>query len=258
MRIVKFSALIIVCIYVLFVTGCGPELKDLQIQNATQRKLIADLESELQTSRLKNDRLQRYVDTARGRSNIEIESLQQKVAAFEKDASDKRYLIKSMQQQLLYGGLQLPVELSTKLEDFAEGEELVTYDTEHGIVKFKSDLIFEKGSDKVTSAAVRAIESLCKILNSDQAKKLDVAIAGHTDDLQIRKPQTKAKHPTNWHLSSHRAIAVLNVMKKNNIANERMSTRGFGEYKPIAPNKPGKKGNPQNRRVEIYIVPKGI
>jgi flagellar motor protein MotB len=32
---------------------------------------------------------------------------------------------------------------------------------------------------------------------------------------------------------------------------------GFGEYHPVAPNKPGKKGNQANRRVEIWIVPPG-
>jgi flagellar motor protein MotB len=47
-------------------------------------------------------------------------------------------------------------------------------------------------------------------------------------------------------------------MAGGGISSERMSVRGFGEFRPIAPNKPEKKGNPQNRRVEIYIVPKGV
>jgi flagellar motor protein MotB len=47
-------------------------------------------------------------------------------------------------------------------------------------------------------------------------------------------------------------------MGTNNIDPKRMSVRGFSEYRPVAPNAPGKKGNPQNRRVEIYIVPEGV
>jgi flagellar motor protein MotB len=47
-------------------------------------------------------------------------------------------------------------------------------------------------------------------------------------------------------------------MTGNKLAPERISIRGFSEYRPIAPNKPKKKGNPQNRRVEIYVVPKGM
>ena len=47
-------------------------------------------------------------------------------------------------------------------------------------------------------------------------------------------------------------------MTANGLVPERGSVRGFGEFRPIVPNEPNKKGNPQNRRVEIYIVPKGM
>ena len=110
----------------------------------------------------------------------------------------------------------------------------------------------------MAASAIEAVKSLTAILNSEQGKKFDVIIAGHTDDIPIQKPETRAKHPTNWHLSVHRAIAVLNVMESNNIESKRLSARGFGEYRPIAENLPGKKGNPQNRRVEIYIVAQGV
>ena len=135
---------------------------------------------------------------------------------------------------------------------------MVTYDPSKGIVKFKSDLLFERGSDVVAPAAVDAVVSLCQILASEQAKQFDIIIAGHTDDIPIGKPETRRKHPTNWHLSAHRAISVLNIMEKNNIDSGRLSARGFGEYRPVAPNKPNKKGNAQNRRVEIYIVAQGM
>jgi chemotaxis protein MotB len=58
-------------------------------------------------------------------------------------------------------------------------------------------------------------------------------------------------------LSSHRAISVLNSLQNCGVVPERLSTRGFGEYRPIAQNAPNKGGNPKNRRVEIYIVPAG-
>ncbi|MCK5175184.1 MAG: OmpA family protein, partial [Planctomycetes bacterium] len=64
-------------------------------------------------------------------------------------------------------------------------------------------------------------------------------------------------HPTNWHLSVHRAISVLNVMTQNKVSPKRLSVRGFGEFRPAEPNKADKKGNAANRRVEIFIVPSG-
>ena len=157
----------------------------------------------------------------------------------------------------MVGGTKLPVELSTMLEDFAKGSDMITYDPATGVVKFKSDLLFEKGSDVVAPSAVESVKSLCTILNSEQGKEFDIVVAGHTDDLRIARPETREKHPTNWYLSAHRAISVLDVMIENGIAPERISERGFGEFRPVAPNEPNKKGNPANRRVEIYIVPKG-
>ena len=255
MRIVKLSGIFLLCACVVLINGCNA---DLRIQNDTQRKRIAELESEVQTTKLNLEQLQRKLDTSDSRSSIETDALKQKIAALEEELGKKKSLIALMQERLLYGGAPLPVELSTMLEDFAEGEEMVTYDSSRGIVKFESDLLFERGSAEVVPAAKEAVKSLCKILNSEEGKKFDIIIAGHTDDMRIAKPATREKHPTNWHLSGHRAISVLDVMAKSKIASERMSIRGFGEFRPIAPNKPNRKGNPQNRRVEIYIVPKGM
>ena len=257
MQTIKLFGVLLFCACLVLINGCA-ELDDLKIQNATQRKRIAKLDSELQAAELKIEQSKRELGDAESHKNIEVGSLNQQIAALEEDVGKKKALIASMQQQLLYGGLSLPVELSVMLEDFAKAEEIVTYDSNRGIVKFKSDLLFKRGSDKVAPSAAKAVKSLCEILNSEHGKKFDVIIAGHTDDMRITRPATREKHPSNWHLSAHRAISVLELMTKNNIASERTSIRGFGEFRPIEPNKPNKRGNPKNRRVEIYIVAKGV
>lgn len=256
MRSVKLWGIFIVCVCVVVINGCSPSYEDLKIRNDAQRRRIAELESEAQATKLQLEQLKRKLDTAEGREGIEVGALRQKIAALEEDLGKKKALIASMQQQLLLGGGQLPIELSTMLEEFAEKEEMVTYDASRGVVKFKSDLLFKSGSDEVLAAAQKAVTSLCAILNAEEAKAFDIIIAGHTDDQPIR--HSRPKHPTNWHLSAHRAIAVLNIMTRNKIASERISVRGFGEFRPAVPNKPNKKGHPQNRRVEIFIVAKGV
>ena len=258
MRTVKLSVIFSLCACVLLVNGCNSEMQDLRIQNNTQQKLIDQLQAELAANTLRLEQMKKQLAAAQQTDSIEVESLQQQIAALEEDLAKKKELIASMQQRLLLGGAALPVELSTLLEDFAKQHDMVTYDSSRGIVKFKSDLLFDKGSDNVAASAIEAVKSLTAILNSEQGGKFDIIIAGHTDDIPIQKPETRAKHPTNWHLSSHRAIAVLKVMESNNVDSKRLSARGFSEYRPIADNKPGKKGNPQNRRVEIYIVAQGV
>ena len=256
MRTVKFSAVFLVCAYLVLASGCGSELEDCRLRNRTHQQTISELEAKVGTTELGLDQCNRKVVTAYDTCNIEKDMLQQQIAALEGDLTRKKSLITRMQEQLL-GAVPLPVELSTMLEDFAKENEMVTYDASRGVVKFKSDLLFEVGSDKVASTAAQAVKSLCNILNSEQAKDFDIIIAGHTDDIPIGKPATRAKHPTNWHLSAHRAISVLNLMAGDKIDSRRMSVRGFGQYWPIEPNKPNKGGNPKNRRVEIYIVPRG-
>jgi chemotaxis protein MotB len=258
MRTLTLSA-IIVCACLLLVSGCNSELDDLRIQNSTQQRRIDQLTAELEAMRLELDQKNKQLAAAGQKDSIEVETLQQQIAALKEDIAKKEELIDSMQKRLLLGGAALPVELNTLLEDFAKQRpDLVTFDANRGVVKFKSDLLFELGSDKVAASAVEAVKALCGILNTEEGKKFDVIIAGHTDDVRIAIAETRAKHPTNWHLSVHRAISVLNIMVSNDIDPTRLSVRGFGEYRPAAPNLPGKKGNPQNRRVEIYIVPKGV
>ena len=257
MRTAELSAIILFCTSVLLINGCNDQLEQVRMQNDALQQRISELQSELDAANLQLDQYKRQLTTTQGEGNVEMETLQAKIAALEGDIKKKNELIESMRQRLMSGGTVLPVELSTLLEDFAKNNDMVEYDSERGIVKFKSDLLFDKGSDQVASTAASAIKSLCGILNTPEGKEFDVLIAGHTDNIPIQKPATKEKHPTNWHLSVHRAIAVLNVMQSDGIVPERMSVRGFGEYRPIAPNKPNNGGNEQNRRVEIYIIPKG-
>ena len=256
MRTFKLTAVFISFLCMFLVAGCTDELQDCRIRNDTQSKRISQLEAEVQAGALELDTLKRKLAYCQQTGGVEAETLQQKIAALEEDILRKNELIASMQKNLMLGGAALPAELNTLLEDFARANsQMVSFDSSRGILKFKSDLLFEKGSDKVAASAVEAIKSLCKVVNSEEGSKFDVIIAGHTDDIPILKSETLSQHPTNWHLSVHRGISVLNIMAANQVAQKRMSVRGFGEYRPVVDNLPGKKGNPQNRRVEIYIVP---
>ncbi|KPK43068.1 MAG: hypothetical protein AMJ65_06915 [Phycisphaerae bacterium SG8_4] len=257
MRTVRLPAIFALCACLSLVTGCGSELQDLRIQNQTQQKLIDQLQADLGTITLERDKLRNQLAAAMKTGDIDVQSLQEQIAALEENKKQMEEMIASMQKQLLYGSAVLPPELSTMLEDFANQHDMVTFDSSRGIVKFRSDLTFDRGSDIVAASAVAAVKSLAGILNSEDAKKFDVVIAGHTDDIRIARAETKAKHPTNWHLSVHRAISVKDVMESTGVEPKRMSVRGFGEYRPVEANLPNKKGNPKNRRVEIYVVAQG-
>jgi hypothetical protein len=62
-----------------------------------------------------------------------------------------------------------------------------------------------------------------------------------------------AQHPTNMHLSAHRAISVRDALVSDGVTANRMQVAGYGEFRPIVPN--GANGAAQNRRVEIFLTP---
>jgi outer membrane protein OmpA-like peptidoglycan-associated protein len=79
-----------------------------------------------------------------------------------------------------------------------------------------------------------------------------IQIEGHTDG--------KGTHPYNMKLSENRAGSVKAWLVQNaSVAGSRISTRGWGETKPIAPNKKpdgsdDPEGRQKNRRVEIVLT----
>lgn len=132
--------------------------------------------------------------------------------------------------------------------------DIMRYDSARGMIQLTSDLTFALGSTEVTSSARAALNKIAQILISPQASKYDARIVGHTDSVPISRPETRRNHPTNLHLSAHRAIAVRAVLAKAGVPNNRLEAAGWGEYRPIVPNVQ-KKGAAANRRVEIFLVP---
>lgn len=157
-------------------------------------------------------------------------------------------------RQLAQTEPQLPAELDSALTDLArQHSDIMTYDPSLGMVKLASDLTFGLGSTDVSANASNSLQQLATILSGGAASGFEARIVGHTDNVPIRKAATKRDHPTNWHLSVHRAIAVKDVLQKSGVPAVRLGVAGYGEFRPIAPN--DRKGNETNRRVEIYIVP---
>jgi flagellar motor protein MotB len=151
----------------------------------------------------------------------------------------------------------LPAPLDTALKRFAEEHPSeVVYDPARGTVKWKGDLLFPLGSDVVKDSSLESLRGFAEVLKSAAASDFEVIIVGHTDTRPIQRPGTKEKHPTNWHLSAHRSIAVGAVLQKHGYRPERIGVMGCGEYRPVAVNS-SESGQSHNRRVEIYLVPAG-
>ncbi|MDD4890007.1 MAG: OmpA family protein [Phycisphaerae bacterium] len=152
-------------------------------------------------------------------------------------------------------GGPLPAELNAALKKFAQ-ENGLEYDESRGVVRFSNDLTFAKGSFDLTPDARKQLAAFANIINMKAADKFDVLVVGHTDGIPIAKPETKAKTPTNWHLSTYRAVEVLLALDSAKVAPTRLGALGFGEMRPRPGTTNPRTGTPQNRRVEVYLVAK--
>lgn len=148
--------------------------------------------------------------------------------------------------------VRLPADLDRALKELAaKHPDAVEYDSSRGAVRWKSDLTFEKGSDEVRSGAQQSLQEFARIVASPSASQFEVIVVGHTDNLPIG-PITGRKHPTNWNLSTNRAVAVVQALHRFGLDYTRMGAMGYGEHHPRVPNNRG--GSEENRRVEIFLV----
>ena len=154
--------------------------------------------------------------------------------------------------QLEFG--PLPASLEEALDHLAAAyPDLLTFDADRGLLRFSSDFSFDLGSAELRPEAAATIATLADILNIEQAAAFELRLIGHTDNVPVERPATLRKHPTNVHLSVHRAISVGTALVEAGVEPGRIQVAGYGEFRPLVPN--GAKGARENRRVELLLVP---
>lgn len=123
----------------------------------------------------------------------------------------------------------------------------VTLDKEGLHIVLKNEILFASGEANVKPEMKNILKQISHIVSTVENP---VIISGHTDNYPIRT----AMYPSNWELSSARAVSVLREMVENNptLKAERFAASGYGEYHPVAENKT-EEGRQQNRRVEILV-----
>lgn len=241
------------------VGGCvsKAEYDKLNAMNRRANELRAEAEAKAKQLEAENQSLQE----AMAQRDRELAALQKQVDLLEQARADLQKALADAKGGIVVRAeplTALPEDLNQELIDLAKQYgDLIEYYPELGMVKLKSDLTFAKGSDEVSAQAKEALAKFVDIINSATARRFNVYVAGHTDNIPIQKPDTRQRHPTNWYLSVHRAVAVQEVLADEGLAPERIAAMGFSEYHPIAPNASNKGGNSANRRVELWIVPPG-
>lgn len=127
----------------------------------------------------------------------------------------------------------------------SNGELNISEDADWVTLDMKAALIFGQGEYELTNEAVALMIVISNILRNYPAP---ILVLGNTDDVPI----TSSRIPSNWHLSSLRAAAVVDELTYRGLNPKLLAPIGFSSENPQVRNT-NDYARAQNRRVTLKI-----
>ncbi len=122
--------------------------------------------------------------------------------------------------------------------------------TRHGqiVLALATDVLFDEGKTDIKPDGKTAITEVATALKGVGGRRFQVS--GHTDTFPIHNKT----FPSNWELSTARAVAVVKLLVEKGVKSDALSAAGYAEFDPFQSNA-SDKGRAKNRRIEIVLVP---
>ena len=105
------------------------------------------------------------------------------------------------------------------------------------VIQLPQDILFQSGSAALAAEGRQTLQEVGGVLTELADRSFQVE--GHTDDVPIATP----RFPSNWELSSGRAMSVIAVLLDSGVSPSNLSGAGYGECRQL------------NRRIEIVMLP---
>lgn len=196
----------------------------------------------------------------------QITTLSRQLAALDKALDLKQSAIDEQSATIASLGQRLNVALASKVEElsqyrsefFGELRKALGDREDVRIVGdrfvFQSEVLFDSGSAEIAAGGRDQLVKLATALKEIVDKippelPWVLQVDGHTDRVPISTP----RFPSNWELSTARAIAVAQFLIGQGIPPDRVAARGFAEFQPLDPGT-GPDANRKNRRIEIKLT----
>lgn len=221
-------------------------------------KLTSDLESQKEIS---NEALAK-VDIL----NQQLLSLRRQIAALNEALEASERKDKESQTRIKDLGARLNAALARQVQQlqryrsdfFGRLRELLKNRKDIRVVGdrfvFESEVLFPSGSNQLTPAGLAAMDQLASAiieLERQIPKEIDWALQvdGHTDIRPISSPT----FPSNWELSTARAISVVRYLISRGVNPARLVAAGYGEFRPLQLGT-DEASLQQNRRIELKLT----
>lgn len=111
----------------------------------------------------------------------------------------------------------------------------------------EESLAFASGSDELDRRAHAILDQLVWLLAREEG--WEVRVAGHSDD----RPIANERFASNWHLSTARAVSVVEYLLAGGLDPTRVTAEGHAEFRPLFANDSAA-NRARNRRVEITLL----
>ena len=190
---------------------------------------------------------------------LQLTSLQETLDASEAKDKDSQVKIADLGQRLNVALAKKVQELARYRSDFfGKLKEALGNRADFQVAGdrfvFPSDVLFDSGSAELKSGATSQLDKLADALKALETKiPPDIGwvmrIDGHTDIHPIATPE----FPSNWELSSARAISVVRYLMGQGIPANRLVAAGFGEFQPIDSGA-SDDALAKNRRIELKLT----
>ena len=119
---------------------------------------------------------------------------------------------------------------------------------------FSSEVLFPTASDEVSADGMIQLTRLAETLKTLAAEIPDdlpwvLQVDGHTD----RRPISNARFPSNWELSTARALAIVKFLRTQGIPPQRLAATGYGEFHALDARNT-EEAYARNRRIELKLT----
>ena len=189
----------------------------------------------------------------------QLDSLAAALDASEKKASDSKARIDDLGKRLNVALARQVEELKAYRSDFfGRLRRLLENRRDVRVVGdrfvFESEVLFPPGSAILSPQGFNALQPLANaILDIEKSIPRDVdwvlQVDGHTDVRPINTPE----FPSNWELSSARALSVVRFLINQGVSAEHLVAAGFGEFQPIDRGT-SEDALRRNRRIELKLT----
>ncbi len=253
---------------------------DLNAQKAKTADLLASLQAENSKGNAVGTTitgLQTALDSEKKISSealAQVELLNQQIAAMRRQLAQISSLLDDSESrnhasetQIADLGKRLNTALAQKVEElskyrsefFGRLRQILSQRSDILVVGdrfvFQAEVLFPKGGAGLSDVGqtemaklADAIKQLEKEIPADLPWVLRVD--GHTDNDPILQ---KTNFPSNWELSSARAISVVKYLVAQGVSPNHLVAAGFGEFQPLAPGNT-EEAKSENRRIELKLT----